>query len=1335
MYKRFRKAIFTLFLLWILLGSFVVVLNFGVVPPVQAANSTFGRTEVGGSETYDWVRDGGFGSVFTLSEDGTVYDISAYITGDNWGANTFAVIYEDNAGATGDRVGYSTNITISGAGYEWHNFTLTSPVSVSAGAFWIMVMSNSSGNRAFHYEDATDNFATDDDVNGGGVNPYPPPTTISPSYLNYSMSIYATYTPDDSGSYVTVEDGHFVKDGNPIYFFGTNVYANVSEVWQHNTWGALSIPMMDLLVDSGQNFVRLWTSMEKIMPTYNEFNSTYYDDIFLPICTQLSEREIYYMLTIYRGDEAIPWMSSTSSVWNETTFSAYLNVWGNVSSDLSTDEFFLGADIPYNEAGMYPACVPYMDGSDWATGNITCMWNFWLEDRYTTTAALNATWNYNARTQLDADESVFITDWNDTADYGVRLPDSILDDTTYGDDYRMSDYRLFVGYYYMNMTTRLATRITDNCAHALIAWAPSMLGFYDATIPDCVDILEFHSYFQDPPTETQRMNQLFDYLQRDKQRFLINSDYPIFAGEEGVNSQGGGDDPYPVSDNFAAQHYIYGVDMMAWFAWEFNGGYGQLENGVLTPTIDETYGRHLVLEWADAYKRGTIERNPEVLFITSTGFSSIENILSKCGVQFAKANMYAGEIDSVIFNNYEMIIVEVGGYMPNSTLIAVREWAEAGNGTAVLLPNSNWCDEHHKELSWDDTGIDYDYWIMNYKIWRNWSPSSPCNVTVNIGFGGLETLEVFGVTDVGSSIRQPYRSDFVTGAEFLLNYTQNGNDYGLLVRNATGNVYFLADTGSSTTPFPADVGWLKIWRAMLNATGILNQAEPQDILEVNNVANGYIVFQEHNITSGTVQRTVNLVTDVNTSRSYVLYDVNTHNNITLLSNPQYIGKYSGTTLQSGIELTFKAFHTRLIRVIDTIEPDYVYLSEGHILSSTWNSTNSTRTVTCYGTNQTVSEIEFYFEDMSSDVKVKFGNSTVVNAENYYNSTTKLITIPFIYESEIIISVYDLGGEPPNVYLTITDPQNTTYSTSTIPVQLSASGGIIDKIWWNCWNGSWIYETNQTYTTPTNMQNFVNGTTYQFYGWVNNTDAEEDEETVWFTVSISALEPEAYQYSIDFTNQKVYVQLRYGGTEDPVPTANCSYAETLMLTNSTGWAEFDLTSLSDFNYNTTAYPSSYPSNNISVPLAKKTYAIQSVTNISHTITNLQLANNILSWSATGTGNTSFKIYSIDTPYYLKINNVVKLQGDSWSKSGNIITVTDTLGSTHDYVLSWTALSNDPGPGPYNPPDDVLDDFVENVIVPGSSFVEENQVILAIFAAIGVIVVVGVAVLVKIRDGAS
>ena len=93
---------------------------------------------------------------------------------------------------------------------------------------------------------------------------------------------------------------------------------------------------------------------------------------------------------------------------------------------------------------------------------------------------------------------------------------------------------------------------------------------------------------------------------------------------------------------------------------------------------------------------------------------------------------------------------------------------------------------------------------------------------------------------------------------------------------------------------------------------------------------------------------------------------------------------------------------------------------------------------------------------------------------------------------------------PEVTVTIAQPQNTTYTSGTIPIQIMASGGTIDRIWYNIKSGgSWLY-SNTTYTAPT-TKTLTNGI-YTFYGWANNTDGNSDSKTVVFTVNISTTPP-------------------------------------------------------------------------------------------------------------------------------------------------------------------------------------------------------------------------------------
>jgi len=121
---------------------------------------------------------------------------------------------------------------------------------------------------------------------------------------------------------------------------------------------------------------------------------------------------------------------------------------------------------------------------------------------------------------------------------------------------------------------------------------------------------------------------------------------------------------------------------------------------------------------------------------------------------------------------------------------------------------------------------------------------------------------------------------------------------------------------------------------------------------------------------------------------------------------------------------------------------------------------------------------------------------------------KLLTNYGLYKESIY--EFDAYVGLPTVTVTIVKPANTTYLSSTIPVQLSASGGTIDKIWYNCKNGTeWIYGSNITYMAPTSMTGFINGSSYMFYAWANNTDGNWDEETVMFTVAIPPSPPPSH----------------------------------------------------------------------------------------------------------------------------------------------------------------------------------------------------------------------------------
>jgi hypothetical protein len=131
-----------------------------------------------------------------------------------------------------------------------------------------------------------------------------------------------------------------------------------------------------------------------------------------------------------------------------------------------------------------------------------------------------------------------------------------------------------------------------------------------------------------------------------------------------------------------------------------------------------------------------------------------------------------------------------------------------------------------------------------------------------------------------------------------------------------------------------------------------------------------------------------------------------------------------------------------------------------------------------------------------------------SGSNYKGIVTSSVTPKLVfYAVKQFIADYIPIEESYPVVITVWHPQNTIYETSTIPIEITANGGNIEMIWYNCKNGTvWVYPSNQTYAEPTNMYGFVNGT-YTFYAWANNTDANSDQETVTFTVSIPSIPPE------------------------------------------------------------------------------------------------------------------------------------------------------------------------------------------------------------------------------------
>jgi hypothetical protein len=147
---------------------------------------------------------------------------------------------------------------------------------------------------------------------------------------------------------------------------------------------------------------------------------------------------------------------------------------------------------------------------------------------------------------------------------------------------------------------------------------------------------------------------------------------------------------------------------------------------------------------------------------------------------------------------------------------------------------------------------------------------------------------------------------------------------------------------------------------------------------------------------------------------------------------------------------------------------------------------------------------FYYWKNTHSTGTIVSNATLT--ESHTIILTNLVTPPtYIHlmsqNSSVTAFVY-FSPSSTAVTVTIVSPSNTTYNSGSVYLSLSASGGTIDTIWYNIWNGTaWLYLSNQTYTTATTITDLTDNV-YTLWVWANNTLGNSDYATVVFTVEIS-----------------------------------------------------------------------------------------------------------------------------------------------------------------------------------------------------------------------------------------
>jgi hypothetical protein len=186
---RLSKIVNTLIVLTMIAAVLIVL-----VPNINLATAdtagTFGNTSVGGTRIGTGAVAAKTGGYFQLTTSASVSKISAYVSGSGYAK---CAIYSDSNGNPGSPIGGATSQISVSSSAGWVDFWYSSPVSLSAGYYWLVLIYNGDGN--WYYS-------------SGGVSAW--------NYVSYSsepvspfgthtdrsdlISIYATYTTSSSSS-------------------------------------------------------------------------------------------------------------------------------------------------------------------------------------------------------------------------------------------------------------------------------------------------------------------------------------------------------------------------------------------------------------------------------------------------------------------------------------------------------------------------------------------------------------------------------------------------------------------------------------------------------------------------------------------------------------------------------------------------------------------------------------------------------------------------------------------------------------------------------------------------------------------------------------------------------------------------------------------------------------------------------------------------------------------------------------------------------------------------------------------------------------------------------
>jgi thermitase len=161
---------------------------------VQQGLATFGKTSVGASSD-SYAANRKRVSRYALPTAGSVTKLNVYLapTGTSGQQTLEGVIYADSNGAPGALLGVSKQLTFTSTNAAgWYELALASPLKLTAGSYWIGLVTGSAGNVAgFRYDYlAGSRYYNSNTYTSGPSNPFG-----SFSTDGEQTSLYATYTP------------------------------------------------------------------------------------------------------------------------------------------------------------------------------------------------------------------------------------------------------------------------------------------------------------------------------------------------------------------------------------------------------------------------------------------------------------------------------------------------------------------------------------------------------------------------------------------------------------------------------------------------------------------------------------------------------------------------------------------------------------------------------------------------------------------------------------------------------------------------------------------------------------------------------------------------------------------------------------------------------------------------------------------------------------------------------------------------------------------------------------------------------------------------------------